>query len=51
MARTPTLTVPTLRRMRVLPGASDQQLGTLLNQMTLERVTRRTILFTEERST
>jgi CRP-like cAMP-binding protein len=47
MARTPALTVPTLRQMRVLPGASDQQLGTLLNQMTLERVTRRTILFTK----
>jgi len=47
MAHTPTLTVPTLRQMQVLPGASDQQLSTLLKQMTLQRVARRTVLFTK----
>ena len=47
MAREPILNVTTLRRLRALPWASDRQLEQLLTHMSLQRVERRTPLFTE----
>jgi CRP/FNR family cyclic AMP-dependent transcriptional regulator len=47
MAREPILNVTTLRRLRTLPWASDRQLEKLLAHMALQRVERRTALFTE----
>lgn len=41
------MNVTTLRRLRALPWASDSQLERLLPHMTLQRVDRRTVLFTE----
>lgn len=45
MAREPVLTITTLRRLKTFPWATDQQLETLLSQMSLQRVERRTTLF------
>ncbi|MBI3245033.1 MAG: Crp/Fnr family transcriptional regulator [Deltaproteobacteria bacterium] len=47
MARQPILNVITLRRLKTLPWASDQQLEQLLAHMTLKQVDRRTLLFSE----
>jgi len=47
MAREPVLNVTTLRRLKALPWASDRQLEELLTHLSLRRVERRTILFTE----
>jgi CRP-like cAMP-binding protein len=46
MAREPVLNVTTLRRLKAFPWASDQQLEQLLSHMSLQRVERRTTLFT-----
>ena len=48
MAREPVLTPTILRRLKAFPWASDQQLEKLLSQMSLQRVERRTTLFTEK---
>ena len=47
MTRQPILNVTTLRRLKALPWASDQQLEKLLSQMTLKHVERHTVLFSE----
>src|SRR5581483_3086737 len=47
MRREPLLTVAMLRQLRFLPTASDRQLQALLSQMSLHRVPRRTLLFSE----
>ncbi len=47
MARQPILNVTTLRRLKTLPWASDQQLEHLLAHMTLKQVDRHTLLFSE----
>lgn len=47
MARQPILNITTLRRLKALPWASDQQLEKLISQMTLKHVKRHTQLFTE----
>jgi len=47
MAREPVLNVTTLRRLKALTWASDQQLETLISHMSLRRVERRTTLFAE----
>jgi CRP/FNR family transcriptional regulator, cyclic AMP receptor protein len=47
MARTPVLNIQTLRRLKALPWASDHQLEQLLPHLTLQRVERQTVLFTE----
>lgn len=45
MARQPILNLMTLRRLKALPWASDQQLEKLLSQMMLKRVDRHETLF------
>jgi CRP-like cAMP-binding protein len=47
MARQPLLNVTTLRRLKALPWASDQQLEKLISQMVLRRVDRHDTLFPE----
>jgi len=47
MARQPILNVTTLRRLKVLPWASDQQLEKLISQMTLRHIERHSALFSE----
>jgi CRP-like cAMP-binding protein len=47
MARQPILNLTTLRRLKALPWASDQQLEKLLSHMTLRHVDRHVTLFTE----
>jgi CRP/FNR family transcriptional regulator, cyclic AMP receptor protein len=47
MARQPLLNVTTLRRLKALPWASDQQLEKLLSQMRLRHVDRHERLFSE----
>jgi len=47
MAREPVLNVTTLRRLKALSWATDQQLEQLISHMSLRRVERRTVLFTE----
>lgn len=47
MARQPILNITTLRRLKALPWASDQQLEKLISQMTLKHVERHAVLFTE----
>jgi hypothetical protein len=47
MARQPLLNVTTLRRLKVLPWASDEQLEKLISQMTLRHVDRHVRLFAE----
>lgn len=47
MTREPVLNVTTLRRLKALPWASDQQLQQLIAQMSLKRIDRRTVLFVE----
>lgn len=47
MARQPLLNVTTLRRLKALPWASDQQLEKLLSQMKLRHVDRHELLFPE----
>jgi len=47
MAREPILNVTMLRRLGALPWASERQLEQLLSHMSLQRVERRTLLFTE----
>src|SRR5262245_3319038 len=47
MARQPILNVTTLRRLKALPWASEQQLEKLLSQMTLHHVERHAQLFSE----
>jgi CRP/FNR family transcriptional regulator, cyclic AMP receptor protein len=47
MARQPLLNVTTLRRLKALPWASDQQLEKLLSQMRLRHVDRHALLFSE----
>lgn len=47
MARTPVLNVPTLRRLKALPWASDRQLEQLIPHLTLQRAERQTELFAE----
>jgi CRP/FNR family cyclic AMP-dependent transcriptional regulator len=47
MARTPVLNVPTLRRLKALPWASDRQLEQLIPHLTLQRVERQSVLFSE----
>jgi CRP-like cAMP-binding protein len=47
MARQPLLNVTTLRRLKALPWASDQQLEKLLSHMVLRHVDRRVMLFSE----
>lgn len=47
MARQPLLNVTTLRRLKALPWASDQQLEKLLSQMRLRHVNRHELLFSE----
>lgn len=47
MARQPLLNIMTLRRLKALPWASDQQLEKLLSHMTLKHIERHTQLFSE----
>jgi CRP-like cAMP-binding protein len=47
MARIPVLNVTTLRRLKALPWATDQQLSQLLPHLSLQRVERQTPLFSE----
>jgi CRP/FNR family transcriptional regulator len=47
MARQPILNVTTLRRLKALPWASDQQLEKLISQMTLKHIERHAVLFSE----
>jgi CRP-like cAMP-binding protein len=47
MAREPVLNVTTVRRLKAFPWASDPQLEKLIPHMSLRRVERRTVLFTE----
>jgi CRP/FNR family transcriptional regulator len=47
MARTPVLNVPTLRRLKALPWASDRQLEQLIPHLTVQRAERQTPLFAE----
>jgi CRP-like cAMP-binding protein len=47
MARQPILNVTTLRRLKALPWASDQQLEKLISQMALRHVERHAELFSE----
>jgi CRP/FNR family cyclic AMP-dependent transcriptional regulator len=47
MARQPLLNITTLRRLKVLPWASDEQLEKLVSQMTLRHVDRHVRLFSE----
>jgi len=47
MVRQPILNIPTLRRLKALPWASDQQLENLISRMTLKHVERHAHLFTE----
>src|SRR2546426_12777216 len=47
MAREPVLNVTTLRRLKALSWATDQQLEQLISHMSLRRVERRPVLFTE----
>jgi CRP-like cAMP-binding protein len=47
MVRAPVLSVTTLRRLKAFTWASNQQLERLIAQLSLQRVERRTTLFTE----
>lgn len=47
MARIPVLNVTTLRRLKALPWATDQQLSQLLPHFSLQRVERQTLIFSE----
>lgn len=47
MARTPVLNVPTLRRLKALPWASERQLEQLIPHLSLQRVERQSVLFSE----